>query len=85
MSLLQQAVAQVSHLRRQLDDQEVLISGFLRRNSEQMRQVRDALSGSNTGYDRRMMTALQQADDSLKKSLQQVRRAKDALFRIEQL
>lgn len=85
MSILSDTIQEVNALRYQLQQQEGYINGFLSSNQKQMQLVREALHGSNSGHDTRMLTALQQAEDSLKKAQREIQEAQAALLRIEMI
>lgn len=83
MSLLRQIVGEVIQIRQQLEQQEQVVSEFLRTNQEQMQMVRLATAGSKQGFDMKLQRHLIQAESSLKTTLTKIREAKTALARIE--
>ena len=72
MSMLTDTVREVVAIRQQLVDEEARINAYLRANQKQMQLVREALQGSQNAHDTRMLTALQQAEDSLKKAQREI-------------
>ncbi|WP_321779772.1 hypothetical protein [Schaalia cardiffensis] len=85
MSLLRDTIQEVNALRYQLEQQEGYINGFLSSNQQQMQLVREALDGSQGGYDGKMLSSLQQAEDTLKKAQREIQQAQTALLRIEMI
>lgn len=83
MSILSDAVREIGFLQNQLRDQEMIVNSFLKSNADQMRMVREGLQGSQRGHDQRMLSVLQEAEDALKKSLEQIRQASEALARVQ--
>lgn len=84
MSLMD-TIREINGLRRSIEDQTRLMNDFLRDNKNNMQSVRSELHGSSRGYDQMMLTALQQAETSLTKSIGALNRASEALLRVEQI
>lgn len=82
MSLME-IMRQISVLRRSVQDQANLINDFMKSNADTMQLVRTELTGSKKGYDQQMLTALVQAENSLKNSLTSLNLAANALDRVE--
>ena len=82
MSMLTDTVREVVAIRQQLVDEEARINAYLRANQKQMQLVREAIQGSQNAHDTRMLTALQQGEDSLKKAQREIQQALTALLRV---
>lgn len=82
MSMLTETVREVTAIRQQLVDEEARINGYLTTNQRQMQLVLEAMQGSQNAHDTRMLTALQQAEDSLKKARREIQQALTALLRV---
>lgn len=82
MSMLTETVREVTAIRQQLVDEEARINGYLTTNQRQMQLVLEAMQGSQNAHDTRMLTALQQAEDSLKKARREIQQALAALLRV---
>ena len=78
MSMLMDTIKEINALRHQLEQEEGRIQAFLSSNQKQMVLVRTALQGSQNSHDTKMLEALQQAEDSLKK----IKQSLDALLRV---
>ena len=85
MSLLTDTIHEINAIRRQLEDEAARIDGYLRVNQKQMQLVREAMQGSRNSYYIRMLTALQQAEDSLKKAQREIQQALTALLRVSSI
>lgn len=82
MSMLTETVREVTAIRQQLVDEEARINGYLTTNQRQIQLVLEAMQGSQNAHDTRMLTALQQAEDSLKKARREIQQALTALLRV---
>ena len=85
MSMLTDTLQEVNALRYQLEQEEGRIRTFLSSNQKQMQLVRESMQGSRNSYDIRMLTALQQAEDSLKKAQREIQQALTALLRVSSI
>ena len=85
MSLLTDTIHEINAIRRQLEDEKARIDGYLRVNQKQMQLVRTAIQGSRNSHDTRMLSALQQAEDSLKKAQTAIQQALTALMRVSSI
>jgi len=79
---LQDTIAHVTALQQSVQDQMRLITDFLRSNHDTINLVSTQLKGSTKGYDIQMLTALNQAETSLKSSLASLQQASTALDRV---
>lgn len=82
MSMLMDTIKEINALRYQLEQEEGRIQAFLSSNQKQMVLVRTALQGSQNSHDTKMLEALQQAEDSLKKAQKEIKQSLDALLRV---
>ena len=82
---LMDTIREIQTLRKSVEEQSRLLNDFLRDNRENMQLVRTELHGSTRGYDQKMLSALQQAESALTKSIGALGRASDALMRVEQI
>ncbi len=82
MSMLMDTIKEINALRHQLEQEEGRIQAFLSSNQKQMVLVRTALQGSQNSHDTKMLEALQQAEDSLKKAQKEITQSLDALLRV---
>ena len=82
MSLIQQIIAEINTLRRQVQDQMRLIDDFKRANQANITLVRDQLGGSQRGHDFMMVAALDRTESSLNRSAAALRLAETALLRV---
>ena len=82
MSMLMDTIKEINALRQQLEQEEGRIQAFLSSNQKQMVLVRTALQGSQNSHDTKMLEALQQAEDSLKKAQKEIKQSLDALLRV---
>lgn len=85
MSMLTDTLQEVNVLRYQLEQEEGRIRTFLSSNQKQMQLVRTAIQGSRNSHDTRMLSALQQAEDSLKKAQTAIQQALTALMRVSSI
>lgn len=82
---LRETIQEIAALDRAIKDQVGYIDSFRRSNRDNTTLVNSELTGSNRGHDAAMLTALRQADQSLIKAEGALKRASDALQRVQTL
>lgn len=79
---LMQTIAEVTQLKREIDDQIALIDAYKKANRDNMALVRAELRGSRRSFDRIMLDSLNRSDAALDKALVELQRASEALSRV---
>jgi len=82
---LQSLIAEVRALRTTCDNHYRMINDFLSSNRSNIDMIRTELRGSGRGHDTAMLNSLKQVEESLKKAMQQLSQARDALDRVQNI
>jgi len=82
---LRQTIGQVAAIERAIQGQIQLIADFRRSNQDNMNLVTTELEGSQKSYDRILVSRLHRVDDALSHSAEALKRASDALGRVQSI
>jgi len=76
-------LGQLAQLEREITNQIAAIDVFQRDNRKNLDLIAHEVAGGTRGHDREMVAAIQRADDQLTKSKTALRRASEALKRVQ--
>ena len=82
---LMQTIAEVTKLRREIDEQIRLIEDYKHANRYNHDLVQTELRGSQRNFDRIMLNSLDRSDRALDNALAQLRNASDALGKVSSI